>query len=172
MATVSSMAHGTWPSHDTLGRPPKKEFCFTAQSGIIRRIIAVYLIKGLREDVDGSSTVRAIAARPAAKWLVRVRAPPLEWALDVSNGSKTRLAYYVGSLAGPDVRGEQGGRSPAPRRSGGLIGLNRLVFALRAQLTRRRPYAVDQSDYADSDAAIAAARDSSEPMVGIIQRSA
>jgi hypothetical protein len=31
---------------------------------------------------------------------------------------------------------------------------------------------VGQSDYADSDAAITAARDSSESMVGIIQRSA
>jgi hypothetical protein len=30
----------------------------------------------------------------------------------------------------------------------------------------------DQSDYADSDAAITAARDSSGPMVGIIQKSA
>jgi hypothetical protein len=30
----------------------------------------------------------------------------------------------------------------------------------------------DQSDYADSDAAITAAKDSSESMVGIIQRSA
>ncbi len=30
----------------------------------------------------------------------------------------------------------------------------------------------DQSDYADSDAAITAARARSEPMVGIIQRSA
>ena len=46
MATVSSMAHGTWPSHDALGRTAEKGFCFTGQSGIICRISAVYLIKG------------------------------------------------------------------------------------------------------------------------------